>query len=94
MGGQRHATAALLPGKRPRTNYVSDWVGPRVTLDGCEKSRPPSELDSRAVQPVASRYTDWAIPARSQYTVEHKTQSNSINICCHMFRPIAMIGKL
>jgi hypothetical protein len=30
-------------------------------LDGCGKTRPPPEFDSRTVQPSASRCTDWAI---------------------------------
>jgi hypothetical protein len=38
-------------------------VGPRAGLDGCGKSCPTSGLYPRTVQPVASRYTDWAIPA-------------------------------
>ena len=40
VGGQRHAAAALLPGKRPGTHCIGSWVGPRTSLDGCGKSRP------------------------------------------------------
>ena len=58
MGGQRHAPAALPPGKRPGTHCIGGWVGPRAGLDGCGKSRPPPGFDPRTVQPVASRYTD------------------------------------
>jgi len=35
-------------------------VGPRTGLDRCGKSRPPPGFDPRTVQPVASRYTDYA----------------------------------
>jgi hypothetical protein len=35
-------------------------VGPRAGLDRCGKSPPPSGFDPRPVQPVASRYTDYA----------------------------------
>jgi hypothetical protein len=35
VGGQRHAPAALPPGKRPGTHCIGGWVGPRVGLDGC-----------------------------------------------------------
>jgi hypothetical protein len=35
----------------------------RASLDGCGKSRPPLGFDPRTVQPVASGYTDWTIPA-------------------------------
>ena len=40
VGGQRHAPAALLPRKRPSTHCTGGWLGPRVGLDGCGKSRP------------------------------------------------------
>jgi hypothetical protein len=50
VGDQRHAPAALLPGKRPGTHYTGGWVGLRASLDGCGKSRPteirsPDRLD-------------------------------------------------
>ena len=35
-------------------------MGPRARLDRCGKSRPPPGFDPRTVQPVASRYTDYA----------------------------------
>ena len=35
-------------------------MGLRVGLDRCGKSRPPPGFDPRTVQPVASRYTDYA----------------------------------
>jgi hypothetical protein len=56
VGGQRHAPAAVPPGKRKCTHSIGGWMGPRARLDGCEKSRPPSGFDPRAIQPVASRY--------------------------------------
>ena len=40
VGDQRHAPAALPPGKRPGTHFIGGWVGPSVVLDGCGKSRP------------------------------------------------------
>ena len=58
VGGQRHAPAALFPGKRPSTHYIGGWVGPTAGLDGCGKSRPPPGFDPRTFQHVASRYTD------------------------------------
>ena len=36
----------------------------RADLDWCRKSLPATEFDPRTVQPVASRYTYCAIPAR------------------------------
>ena len=38
--GQRHAPAALPPGRRPGTQCIRGWVGPRAGLDRCGKSRP------------------------------------------------------
>ena len=35
-------------------------MGPRASLDRYGKSRPPPGFDPRTVQPVASRYTDYA----------------------------------
>jgi len=58
VGGQRHAPAALPPGKRPHAHCIGGWVSPKPGLNRCGKSRPPPGFDSRTVQPVASRYTD------------------------------------
>jgi hypothetical protein len=38
-------------------------VGPGTAMGGCCKSRPPPGLDTRNVEPVASRYTNCAIAA-------------------------------
>jgi hypothetical protein len=43
MVGQRHALAALLPGKRPGTYFIGGWVDARAGLDSCGKSRPHRE---------------------------------------------------
>jgi hypothetical protein len=49
------------------THWIGGWVGPRAGLDDVEKRRflslPGLELRPSVVQPVASRYTDYAIPA-------------------------------
>jgi len=37
-------------------------VGLRAGLDRCGKHRPPPVFDTRTVQPVVSRYTDYTIP--------------------------------
>ena len=58
----RHAPAALPLGKRPDTHCTEGWVGSRAGLHGCGKSPPPlAGFDPRTVQPVASRYIDYAI---------------------------------
>jgi len=51
------------PEERPCTHCIGGWVGPRAGMDGCGKSRPQPGFEPQTVQPVASRYTDWAIPA-------------------------------
>ena len=46
VSGQLHAPDALPQGKRPGTNCIVGWVGPRADLDGCGKSRPPAGIRS------------------------------------------------
>jgi len=70
--GQRHAPAALHPGKTPGTHCIGNWVGHRGGLDGCEKSRPPLGFDPRTVHNVASRCTD-AIPVHFRDNVLDQT---------------------
>ena len=41
-------------------------MGPRAGLDRYGTSRLPPGFDPRAVQPVASRYTDYVIRATTQ----------------------------
>jgi hypothetical protein len=40
VGGQLHAPAALPPGKRPGTQCIGGWVGPRASLDGAKNLAP------------------------------------------------------
>jgi len=60
--GQRHTPAALHPRERPGIHCTGGWVGLRAGLDRCGKSRPHRDFffDPQTVQPVASRYTDYA----------------------------------
>jgi hypothetical protein len=55
MGGQRHASTALTPGKRPGTHWIGGWVGYTACLDGHGKSCPPVGSDPRTVQPPPPR---------------------------------------
>jgi len=68
MRGQRHAPDAFYPRERLGTHCTAGWVDPRAALDMRGKSRLPPGFDPRSVQPVASRYTDWAIPAHIRIT--------------------------
>jgi hypothetical protein len=62
VGGQRHAPAALLPGKTPG---AGGWVGPRAGLEQVRNISPPPGFDPPTLQPVANRYTDYAVPAQT-----------------------------
>jgi len=53
----------IYPRERPGTQCIRGWMDPRAGLEWCGKSRPPPGFDPRNVQPVASPYTDYAIPA-------------------------------
>jgi hypothetical protein len=67
MSGQRHVSAALYPRERPGTHCTGGWVGPRADTDERKISFPPG-FGPRIIQPVASRYTDWATrPTISSY---------------------------
>jgi hypothetical protein len=69
-GGQWPASrpCRFTPGERaPGSHWIGGWVGLIVGLDDMEKKKFLNlpELfnsDPSVVQPVASRYTDWAIP--------------------------------
>jgi hypothetical protein len=69
VSGQFHAPAALPAERAPGTHFIGGWVDPRAGLDDMEKwtlfTLPGLELQPPVVQPVASRYTDWAIAAHS-----------------------------
>ena len=62
VGGQHHAPATLPPGKT-RYSLHRRLGGPQGRSGPVRKISPPPEFDPRTVQPVASRYTDWALPA-------------------------------
>jgi hypothetical protein len=69
VSGQLQAPDALPPWERaPGIHFIGGWVNPRAGLDDMEKwtffTLPGLELPlPLVVQPVASRYTDWAISA-------------------------------
>jgi hypothetical protein len=54
--------------RAPGTHWIGVWVSPRAVLDAVVKKKIPSPLresnpTTPIVQPVAQRYTDWAITA-------------------------------
>jgi len=70
VDGQRHAPDALPPGKTRYPLYMR-LGGPQGRSGRVRKISPPPGFDPRTVQPVASRYTDCAIPAH-RHTVTSK----------------------
>jgi len=71
-GSQRHAPADLPPGKTRYTLYRR-LGGPQGWSGRVRQISSSPGFDPRTVRPVASRYTNWAIPAQSQnstYTIK------------------------
>jgi hypothetical protein len=62
VGGQRHVLATLPPGK---TQYPScrRLDGPQGRCGQVQKILPPLGFYPQTIQPIASHYTSWAIPA-------------------------------
>ena len=58
-GGQPYAPAASTPGKKPVPIVQEAGWAPGPVWTGAENLAPPG-FDPRTVQPVASRYTDYA----------------------------------
>ena len=69
VGGQRHAPAALPPGKT-RYPLYRRLGGPQDRSGRMRKISVPPGFDPLTVQPVASRHTDRAIAARSSQTIQ------------------------
>ena len=66
VGGQHHAPPASPPGKTQYPLYRR--LGESQGRSGrMRKTSPPPVFDPRTVQPVASRHTDWAIPAHQVF---------------------------
>jgi hypothetical protein len=60
--GQRHAPAAPYPPEKIRHPLYRRLGGPQGLSGQVRKTSLPPGFDPRTVQPVCSRYTDWAIP--------------------------------
>jgi hypothetical protein len=73
VGGQRHAPATLPPGVTRYPLYR------RLGRPSAENLAPP-EFDPRTVQPVASRYINYTIPAHSNTSGLSKCTNSSNTI--------------
>ena len=85
MCGQRHAPAALPPGKGTRYPLCRRLGGSQDRSGQVRNISLPPGFDPRTVQPAASRYTDWAIPAhlllrRTVFTVSFLEVKNTHTI--------------
>jgi hypothetical protein len=87
VGGQRHAPAAFPPppppGKKTQYPLYRRLGGPQGRSGRVRKISSPSGFDPWTLQPVVSRYTDYAIPAHThnvyyskQITPTFKTASS------------------
>jgi hypothetical protein len=84
VDGQLHAPAALPPGKRPGTHFIGG--GPQGRSGRVRKISPPPGFDTRTVQPVASLYTDYAIPVHEcGSVVVNKPYNYSCTTVCLVF---------
>ena len=71
VGGQHHAPAVLPLGKT-RYPLYKRLGRPQGRSGRLRKISPPPGFDPRAVQPVASCYTDWTIPAHENNIYHYK----------------------
>jgi hypothetical protein len=77
--------SASRPGRSlPGIYFTGGWVGPGAGLDKCGKSCPQPGFDPRTVQPVVSRYTDYA-------TLPTQMEGRSLNLYLGIFRKSAQI---
>jgi hypothetical protein len=67
VGDKRHASAALPSARRPGIHCREGWCGPQGWSGRLRKISHTPGFDSRTVQPVASRYTDWASAAHQTF---------------------------
>ena len=90
MGGQRHAPAALPPGKTQYPLYRR--LGePQGRSGQVRKISPPPRFDPRTVQPVASRYTDCAISAPTGAIIF--IEKVDISLLCHYSKRDLCFGR-
>jgi hypothetical protein len=76
VGSQCHAPAALPPGMTRYPLYRR--LGRPQSRSGRVLNSPPPGFDPRTAQPVASRYTDYVIPAHPHilsFVLEHLTST-------------------
>jgi hypothetical protein len=71
-------SARFSPGKESRYQLYRRLDGPQGRSGQIRKISALPGFDQRTLQPVASRYTDWAIPAHVERTTGLKSKLNII----------------
>ena len=66
LSGKCPAPAALSPGKANQYPLYRREAGLKGRSEQVQKNSPPPVSDAGTVQPLVSRYTDYAISAHSQ----------------------------
>ena len=85
-GGQRHALAALLAGKRPVTLWRGGWIGPRASLDGFRKTRPHRDsIPDRPARRESLRRLSYTGPLSRRYNWYNECAV----LCCALWHTIA-----
>ena len=72
LGVQRHVPRRFTPEKETRYPLYRRLGGPQGRCGQVRKISPPPGFDSRTVQPVASRYTDYATQPTILYYIRCK----------------------
>jgi len=67
-------------------------VSPRAGVDRCGKSRPPPGFDPRTIQPVASRYTDYATRPTGLFIDALLLCRNITSVCGNCSNPVRSYG--
>ena len=80
MSGQRHTPAALPP-EKTRYPLYRRLGGLQSRCGRAQKLSPSPGFDLRTVQPVASRYTDWAILAHNRNEYQEYSQGGKAAVC-------------
>jgi hypothetical protein len=90
----------LYPRERaPDTHFIGGWVDPRAGLDDTEKWKfftlPGLEIPPPlVVQPVGSRYTDWAIPVPHSPIRLHGVMLNKLSTGTTLPLPVLFLALL
>jgi hypothetical protein len=75
VGGQSHTPTALTPGKTRYPSYRR-MGGFQGRSGRVRKISPPPGFNPLNVRPVASRYTEWAIPTPPRWKTKRKGENN------------------